>query len=143
MSADVGSRERIQLAAKSTEFRLPLRSPTHQAVVRNLACGDEIKVSLQVHEGVIQDLSAQITGCLVTSAAWTMLASTLIGKPCHISLALLDQLCQFLDQKTELLSEELTDLRGFRRPSPRRECAKLPALAVLRSFISPTPAEKV
>jgi len=54
--------------------------PTHQAMVRNPACGDLVKLTARVEDGVIVDVRAKTFGCAAAIASSSALTELLRGK---------------------------------------------------------------
>ena len=57
-----------------------LPHPTHSAFVKNPTCGDQLKLTLLVKEGVISDARVKTFGCAAAIAASSALTELLIGK---------------------------------------------------------------
>jgi nitrogen fixation NifU-like protein len=57
-----------------------LAQPTHSAFVRNPVCGDQVKLTLQVKDGVVADARVKTFGCAAAIAASSALTELLIGK---------------------------------------------------------------
>ena len=57
-----------------------LNDPTHTAFVRNSVCGDQVKLTLRVKDGVIEDVRVKTFGCAAAIAASSALTELLIGK---------------------------------------------------------------
>jgi nitrogen fixation NifU-like protein len=57
-----------------------LSEPTHSAFVRNPVCGDQVKLTLRVREGVIVDARVKTFGCAAAIASSSALTELLIGK---------------------------------------------------------------
>lgn len=55
--------------------------PTHQAMVRNPACGDLVKLTARVENGVVVDVRAKTFGCAAAIASSSALTELLRGKP--------------------------------------------------------------
>ncbi|HZE99191.1 MAG TPA: iron-sulfur cluster assembly scaffold protein [Planctomycetota bacterium] len=53
--------------------------PTHSAFVRNSVCGDQVKLTLRVKDGVIADARVKTFGCAAAIAASSALTELLIG----------------------------------------------------------------
>jgi NifU-like protein involved in Fe-S cluster formation len=54
---------------------------THSALVRNPACGDMMKLTLLVAEGVVKEARAKTFGCAAAIASSSALTELLIGRP--------------------------------------------------------------
>jgi NifU-like protein involved in Fe-S cluster formation len=54
--------------------------PTHTAFVKNAACGDQLKLTLVVKDGVIQQARAKTFGCAAAIASSSALTELLIGR---------------------------------------------------------------
>ena len=57
-----------------------LSQPTHTAFVRNPTCGDQLKLTLLVREGVITDARAKTFGCAAAIASSSALTELIIGR---------------------------------------------------------------
>jgi len=57
-----------------------LQDPTHQALVRNPACGDMVKLTLRMKDGVISEVRAKTFGCAAAIASTSALTELLAGK---------------------------------------------------------------
>ena len=56
--------------------------------LKNISCGDEITVYVQLVDGVLQDVSFQGKGCAISQAAMSMLSEEVKGMPKDQILAL-------------------------------------------------------
>ena len=57
-----------------------LAQPTHTAFVKNPTCGDQLKLTLIVRDGVIAEARAKTFGCAAAIASSSALTELLIGK---------------------------------------------------------------
>jgi NifU-like protein involved in Fe-S cluster formation len=57
-----------------------LSEPTHSAFVRNPVCGDQVKLTLRVKEGLVAEARVKVFGCAAAIAASSALTELLIGK---------------------------------------------------------------
>ena len=57
-----------------------LPNPTHTALVRNPACGDMVKLTLRVQDGVVIDARAKTFGCAAAIASTSALTELLRGR---------------------------------------------------------------
>ncbi len=133
-------REHIKAAARDAAFIGAAESQTHKASVRNPLCGDEIEVSTSIDaEDRIQNLKAQIRGCLVARAAWSLLAPRVQGLTRTEAIAFLNSFESELDQEASgptysELPAPLSSLLTYRSPSPRHSCATLGSHALLQAL---------
>lgn len=57
-----------------------LTEPTYSALVRNPACGDMVKLTVRVKDGVVTEARAKTFGCAAAIASTSALTEILIGK---------------------------------------------------------------
>jgi NifU-like protein involved in Fe-S cluster formation len=57
-----------------------LADATHKALVRNPACGDMVKLTIRVKEGVVTEARAKTFGCAAAIASTSALTEILAGK---------------------------------------------------------------
>lgn len=57
-----------------------LDDATHIAELKNLSCGDQIKLFLKVENSLIIDLKYQMSGCAISTASISILSDEIIGK---------------------------------------------------------------
>lgn len=57
-----------------------LSEPTHSSFVRNPVCGDQVKLTLRVKEGLVAEARVKVFGCAAAIAASSALTELLIGK---------------------------------------------------------------
>ena len=57
-----------------------LSEPTHTALVRNPACGDMVKLTMRVKDGVVAEARAKTFGCAAAIASTSALTELLAGK---------------------------------------------------------------
>lgn len=60
--------EKILAFAKATRQQRPLPSPTHEALVSNPTCGDQVDLKLQIDGDAVHDASAEVRGCALCEA---------------------------------------------------------------------------
>lgn len=53
---------------------------THHADGLNPLCGDKVAIYCKIHEGVIEDISFQGSGCAISQASASIMTTALIGK---------------------------------------------------------------
>jgi len=58
-----------------------LDDPTHEGIAENPLCGDRITLQIKVSgDGVIEDIAYSATGCAMSLASASLLASHLVGR---------------------------------------------------------------
>lgn len=57
-----------------------LSQPTHSAFVKNPTCGDQVKLTLRVREGVVEDARVKTFGCAAAIASSSALTELVIGR---------------------------------------------------------------
>ncbi len=55
--------------------------PTHVAQVTNPVCGDMMKLTLRIQDGVIREARAKTFGCAAAIACSSVLTELLVGRP--------------------------------------------------------------
>jgi nitrogen fixation NifU-like protein len=95
-----------------------LAPATHHADGHNPLCGDKVTVYLDIHDGIIQDIAFQGSGCAISTASASLMTEALKGKPVA---------------EVEHLFEEFHDVvTGVAEPSPT--LGKLAILAGVRDY---------
>lgn len=65
---------------KTSPYRKKIKAPTITSSALNPACGDEISISLSVHNEVITDIGFEGTGCVISQATTSILCEEILGK---------------------------------------------------------------
>jgi nitrogen fixation NifU-like protein len=122
--------------------RRELPDATSQAVHRNPVCGDEIRVLVVVHDGMVRDVAFQGRGCSIATASASMMTDAVAGVSVSQALALCDAVERMLQSSESVsLPESLTALRGVAPFAGRHGCARMPwhalreALSVQKSVV--------
>ena len=129
-------REQILKASVDKTFHGKIELVHLSALEQNRFCGDEIQVYFQINDGVIKNLSAEVRGCLVVHASWTLLAASLKGKTLQDGQLLCRELLSHLKDpgSSANLKHSLSVLETYKAPHARHSCASLPALATLKAL---------
>ncbi len=69
----------------------PLAQPTNVSEVVNESCGDSARVELVIRDGEIFEVSVQVSGCALATAAGSVVAEAIVRKPIATALALSEQ----------------------------------------------------
>ena len=77
-----------------------LEHPTHHASASNPLCGDELRIELEVHGGIVTSARCQPRGCLLSVAAASLLVERSIGRPAGEVLSLCARLERLFEGTT-------------------------------------------
>lgn len=106
-----------------------LPAATVDVHMRNPTCGDEVRLQLQVENGVIADVRFQGEGCSISQAAVSMMTSLVKDAPVADALAMASRFTAMMHGDTEAARDRtLKDLRalaGVARFPVRVKCALL------------------
>ena len=129
-------REQILKASVDKTFHGKIEVVHLSALEQNRFCGDEIQVYFQISNGIIENLGAEVRGCLVVHASWTLLATSLKGKTLHDGQLLCRELLSHLKDQGPPgnLRHSLSVLETYKAPHARHSCASLPAMATLKAL---------
>jgi nitrogen fixation NifU-like protein len=112
-----------------------LEHATHAGVGENPFCGDRVSLQLLVNEqGEITDARFEATGCAISTASASLLASHVVGRSLAGAEALFTEVHAMLTQAAgppDSGTEELAALKVVRQYPARVKCATL-AWHVLR-----------
>lgn len=103
---------------------------THRASGNNPLCGDQIEVTLEVSDGIVQDLRFDGSGCAISTASASLMTQAAKGKPVEDALALFED---FHGMVTAKIDEPIDDsglgklavFAGVREFPVRVKCATL------------------
>ncbi|HEX7672571.1 MAG TPA: iron-sulfur cluster assembly scaffold protein [Bdellovibrio sp.] len=129
-------REQILKASVDKSFHGKIHPVHLSALEQNRFCGDEIQVYFQINNGLIENLSAEVRGCLIVHASWNLLAGSLRGKTLREGHLLCRDLLLHLKEQNSstALQNTLSVLEAYRAPHARNSCASLPAMAALKAL---------
>lgn len=104
----------------------PLPSANRDAEGHNPLCGDELKLHLQVEDGVIRDVHFEGSGCAISTASASLMTEVLKGKREEEAMRLMQAFQRLVTGVGE--SEDmgkLEALAGVREFPSRVKCATL------------------
>jgi nitrogen fixation NifU-like protein len=122
---------------KPRNFRV-LEGANRTAEGYNPLCGDQMKLYLNVENGVIKDAAFQGKGCAISKASASMMTASVIGKPLDEAEALFHRIHAMLTGETDAVGDGLGKLAvfsGVREFPSRVKCATL-AWHTLRAALS-------
>ena len=104
---------------KQPRNRHALDPASHEAEGHNPLCGDNVKVYLQVEDGVIRDVGFEGGGCAIATASASLMTEMLKGKRV---------------EEVEHLFDEFHDMVTGEQPAGTTRLGKLEVLAGVREF---------
>lgn len=121
--------------AKHPHGRVLLTHPTAQSHQVNPTCGDEVTLSVQVHDGVIQAIGWEGHGCSISQASASLLATIVESLSVQDAGALLDEFRIAMRSRGQIELDEdrfgdAIALNGVSRYVARVKCAMLPWVAL-------------
>jgi nitrogen fixation NifU-like protein len=117
--------QKIYLNKIKEHYRHPLNEgklshPTHVGEVLNPICGDEIKVYLEVKNGVLKDVKYEVQSCMIGVAGASLLSEKIKGKT--------------VGELKKLEKSDIEELFGFKITVAREGCATLALTAIKKSI---------
>lgn len=119
-------RETILDHNQSPRNRQAIDNPTKTVGLLNPTCGDQIKLELQLDDGIITDIGFTGQGCSISMASASMMTEAVKGKSLEQALALAHHFKAFLtgaDSPVPL--GDLEALQGVSQFPSRVKCATL------------------
>lgn len=116
--------------------RKVLTDATHHMELLNPTCGDAIQVTMQVEDGIIQDIGFNGSGCAISIASASMMTEVMKGQPVDTAIDLshaFNQLVGGVNEDTiqletaevEKLLKDANFLDGVKKFPARYKCAVL------------------
>jgi nitrogen fixation NifU-like protein len=121
-----------------------LAAATHEAQGRNPQCGDEVRVQLQMQDGVLRDIRFSGQGCAICIASSSLMTEAVLGRE---EAAVCDLQQRFRAVLTGQLPPEeaslgkLVSLAGVRAYPSRIKCALLGWHALMHALRDEAAAE--
>jgi len=106
--------------------RLP--QPSHSAEGNNPLCGDQLRVTLEVSDGVLRDIRCEGRGCAISTASASLMSEAVKGHSLAEVAGLFGQVHQMLTSHDAVPGPDLgklAALSGVREFPARVKCASL------------------
>jgi nitrogen fixation NifU-like protein len=96
----------------------------------NPSCGDEITLSLEINNGIVDQLVWDGVGCSISQASSSIMSDLVSGKPFDEALSIFDQFSELMQSKgsisgDEEVLEDAVALAGVSKFPARVKCALL------------------
>ena len=96
--------------SRNQENKRELEHVTHSEWGHNPSCGDEIKLQLDIEDGVIKDASFTGQGCAISQASTSIMISLIKGKNLFEAKELIATFLNLIKKETPLSDEEFDKL---------------------------------
>lgn len=112
--------------ARAVRLQTPLRKVTHSASIKNPTCGDEIMISLSLHEDIIKGLHINVEGCALCEAGAGLLSEISHSASTSDILAMRDDLTSYLKQQvTKTVDQRFDAFQPVQKIKNRHKCVML------------------
>ncbi len=120
-------RELILDHYRSPRNKGDLSAPTHTGEGANPVCGDEIRLSLVVDDGTIEDIAFDGMGCSISQSSASMMTSQIKGRSTDEALRILGLFEAMMTEEAEPDRDigDLEALQGVAKFPVRVKCAML------------------
>lgn len=108
--------------------------PDREAEGHNPLCGDKVRVYLRLHDGAVDDVAFEASGCAICVASASLMTEAAVGHPVAAVRSLAGQFETGLASGGANLSGELAALAGVGRYPSRIRCATLPWRTLLAAL---------
>lgn len=97
-----------------------LSDATHSVELRNLSCGDYVKLTFKASNGSVEDVAFSGKGCAISTAAASMLTEEMKGKR--------------LEEIQKMTKENILEMLGVEISAARLKCALMPLEAAHKAI---------
>lgn len=128
MSLDALYQDVILEHSQSPRRAESLKIVTDSSIAKNPLCGDMVNLEVHLEDGLVKDIACITNGCAISTAAGSIMAIELIGKPRLEAIEIVDKFIDALKENKDLesSSEELCILSKVQNYPTRIKCAVLP-----------------
>ena len=94
----------------------------------NPTCGDQIRLTATVQDGIVQDLKFEARGCAISTASSSMMSEAVVGKSVADARAQIRDFVGLMRGEREVAPEQLGDLialEGVKNYPMRIKCATM------------------
>tara|TARA_B100001996_G_C18389976_1_gene488766 strand:- start:269 stop:667 length:399 start_codon:yes stop_codon:yes gene_type:complete len=129
--------EILKIASNTDNHRI-LKNPTHQSMLKNPICGDEMKISLKIVKENIVDFGYQCKSCIYCQASTSLLSRNTINKKILNIKNLLKIAHNFFDKEDSIFPNEWSIFNKIfnKKNISRKECLLLPFKTLAKALKS-------
>ncbi len=113
---------------RSPRGKQPVKSADIKSDGSNPACGDELEMQVEMHDGTLKQIHVDCKGCAISVASGSMLAEIVEGRPLEEARRIAELVRRMLKGEEVELPDDLGDLdalKGVRQFPVRIKCALL------------------
>ena len=113
---------------KAPRGKKPLEHASVSADGHNPSCGDDIRLEIEMENGILKDIHVDCKGCAISVASGSMLAEAVKGKKFEEVRQMADSIKKMIKGEIEVPDDDLGDLgalKGVRQFPVRIKCALL------------------
>ena len=127
---------RILQIAANTENNKILKNPTHKSKNKNPICGDEMEISLNVKNDVVEDIGYQCKSCVYCQASVSLLSRKIKHKKIQEIKDFISVAESFFTDTKINIEKHWNDFKEIldKKNISRKECLLLPLRTVLKAL---------
>ena len=127
---------RILEIAANTENNKILKNPTHKSKNKNPICGDEMEISLNVKNDVVEDIGYQCKSCVYCQASVSLLSRKIKHKKIQEIKDFISVAESFFTDTKINIEKHWNDFKEIldKKNISRKECLLLPLRTVLKAL---------
>jgi len=127
---------RILQIAANTENNKILKNPTHKSKNKNPICGDEMEISLNVKNEVVEDIGYQCKSCVYCQASVSLLSRKIKHKKIQEIKDFISVAENFFTDTKVNIEKHWNDFKEIldKKNISRKECLLLPFRTVLKAL---------
>ena len=127
---------RILEIAANTENNKILKNPTHKSKNKNPICGDEMEISLNVKNEVVEDIGYQCKSCVYCQASVSLLSRKIKHKKIQEIKDFISVAETFFTDTKINIEKHWNDFKEIldKKNISRKECLLLPFRTVLKAL---------
>jgi len=127
---------RILEIAANTENNKILKNPTHKSKNKNPICGDEMEISLNVKNEVVEDIGYQCKSCVYCQASVSLLSRKIKHKKIQEIKDFISVAESFFTDNKINIEKHWNDFKEIldKKNISRKECLLLPLRTVLKAL---------
>jgi len=127
---------RILQIAANTENNKIIKNPTHKSKNKNPICGDEMEISLNVKNEVVEDIGYQCKSCVYCQASVSLLSRKIKHKKIQEIKDFISVAESFFTDTKINMEKHWNDFKEIldKKNISRKECLLLPLRTVLKAL---------